>query len=81
MVLFRNARVNARGTTSGGAKIGECGLDIEVGKSTLVRVYRWGHLSGLVGWGYLLSKEASRHRGFSVFVIPSCFGVVSLRVS
>ena len=34
-----------------------------------------------VRWDYLLSQEGSRHRGFSAFVFPSCFGVVSFRVS
>ena len=69
--------VNARGDTGDS----ECGPDIEVGKSTVARGYRWGHLSGLVRWGYLLSQEVFRHRGFGVFVIPSRFGVVSSRVS
>ena len=75
--MFRNARVNARGDTG----VSECGLDIEVGKSTVARGYRWGHLSSLVRWGYLLSQEAFRRRDFGAFVIPSCFGVVSFRVS
>ena len=59
----------------------ECGPDIEFGESTMACDYRWAHLSGLVRWGYLLSQEVSRRRGFSVFAIPSCFGVVSFRLS
>ena len=82
--VFRNTRVNkrvnARGNTMCEARVGECVPDIEVGKRTMARDYRCAQLSGLVGWGYLSSREVSRHRGFSVFVIP-CVGVVSSRVS
>ena len=82
--VFRNTRVNARGNTRGNTvcetRVGKCVPDIEVGKSATARDYRCAQLSGLVGWGYLSSQEASRRRGFSVFVIP-CVGVVSFRVS
>ena len=82
--VFRNTRVNARGNTRGNTvcetRVGKCVPDIEVGKSAMACDYRCVQLSGLVGWGYLSSQEASRRRGFSVFVIP-CVGVVSSRVS
>ena len=78
--MFRSARVNARGTRSSSTKVGKCGPDIEVGKSAVARDYGCVCLSGLVLRGYLLSQEAPWHRGFSVFAIPSCVGVVSFRV-
>ena len=75
---FRIIRVKTRADARGNCK---CVPDIEVSKSTVVCDYRCAHLSELVRRGYLLSREASRHKDFGAFVIPSCVGLVSFRVS
>ena len=75
--VFRTIRVKTRGN----ARASKCVRDIEVSKSTVACDYRCAHLSGLVRRGYLLSREMSRHKDFGAFVIPSCVGLVSFRVS
>ena len=77
--VFRIIRVKARADARGNARATV--PDIEVSESTVACDFRCAHLSGLVRRSYLLSREVSRHKDFGAFVILSCVGLVSFRVS
>ena len=79
--VFRSIRVKTRVDARGSARGSKCVPDIEVSEGTVACDFRCAHLSGLVRRSYLLSREVSRHKDFGAFVILSCVGLVSFRVS
>ena len=83
--VFRAMRGSIQGVKLGtiqgaNTRVSRFGPNIEVGKSTLVCDYRCAHLVWSVGVICCYGKRLGAGV-FSVFVIPSCVGVVWCRVS